>query len=384
MHILVLPSFYPSVARPSTGSFFADQVQMLRRAGHQVGVLVAPRLRELVHVIQRERRLPDLTRAEREDTQLYRMYGGWFPRVFPLISAYLHRVVGLRAFAQYCDDQGPPDVIHVHNIFYSGYIAAQIQQVYDIPFVLTEHSSNFVRGRVFLPGQHWVARRTLAHCAQPLAVGESVGRAIQRYTDKTVETVGNVVDTASLDLAPPATDPFTVAIAARLIPLKRVDVLLRAFAAAFPTGDARLIIGGNGPQADDLKQLAAERGVTDRVDFRGWLDRAGMRQLYHDGHVLVSASEFETFGLTLAEAMSCGRPVIATRSGGPEGFVTEATGLLIPVDDVKALASAMQTMKANYTLYDPQAIRAYCVEQFGEAAMAQRLQQFYQDAIVGG
>lgn len=100
MHILVLPSFYPSQARPQTGVFFADQVAMLREGGHRVGILVAPRLRELLYVIQHERRLPDLSAAEAEGEGVYRMYGGWFPRVFPRVTAVLHRHVGRRAYTR--------------------------------------------------------------------------------------------------------------------------------------------------------------------------------------------------------------------------------------------------------------------------------------------
>lgn len=377
MHILVLPSFYPSAARPNTGIFFQDQAQALHRAGHEVGVLVAPRLRELAHYVRHNRRLPNLTSAEREAEALYRMYWGWFPRVFPLITAWLHKGAGMRAFARYCAERGKPDVIHAHNVFYSGYMAAEIKRRWKVPVVLTEHSSNFVRGRVFLPGQQRVTQRTLDGCDACCAVGQAVAHALQQYTHNVVQVIGNMVDTAFFDFAPPPQQTFTFAAAGQFIPIKRFDLLLNAFAAAFRGENVRLCVGGDGVLARRLKQQADTLGITGQVTFLGLLNREQMRQLYHNSHALVSSSAVETFGLTLAEAMSCGRPVIATRSGGPEGFVTPETGLLVPVGDVAALADALRKMHTNYHAYVPAAIRVYCEGRFSETVIVKQLEEVY-------
>lgn len=269
--------------------------------------------------------------------------------------------------------------------FYAGYMASQIAREYGVPFVLTEHSSNFVRGRVFLPGQHRVVRHTLDICSAVTAVGPSIAEALSGYRREPVEVIGNVVDTDFFRLAPPPeSGPFTVSIVARLIPLKRVDLVIAAFAAVFGGLDARLLIGGDGAQADQLRQQAREAGIEHQVEFLGWMAREQVRDLYHRSHVIVSASRFETFGLTLAEAMSCGRPVIATRSGGPEGFVTPETGVLVAVDDVDAMADAMRHLHGQYADYDPAVIRARCDERFSRAAMRHRLEAIYQQAVNSG
>lgn len=89
----------------------------------------------------------------------------------------------------------------------------------------------------------------------------------------------------------------------------------------------------------------------------------------------------ETFGVTLIEAMACGKPVIATRSGGPETFVHDDNGLLVPTGDVEALADAMRQMAKTYHQYDPDAIRADCVARFSEDAFVRSVAQLYHAAI---
>ncbi|MFP4324030.1 MAG: glycosyltransferase, partial [Anaerolineales bacterium] len=89
----------------------------------------------------------------------------------------------------------------------------------------------------------------------------------------------------------------------------------------------------------------------------------------------------ETFGVTLIEAMACGRPVVATRSGGPQGFITPQTGLLVPRNDEIALAEALQTIHKTYEMYDPHVIRAYAERHFSTAAVAEQLQAIYQEVM---
>ena len=107
--------------------------------------------------------------------------------------------------------------------------------------------------------------------------------------------------------------------------------LLHAFAALH--GEPRLIIFGDGPESGALRALCAELGLYSRVSFRGHCPREELAEAYAAADCFVLASRSETFGVAYIEAMAAGLPVIATRCGGPEDFVTEENGILIPVDD---------------------------------------------------
>ena len=384
MHILVFPSFYPSPVRPQSGIFFKEQVMALRKAGHQVGVIVAPRLWETLGYIRDNRKLPNLITAVDEGDSVYRMHWGWFPRVFPLICAALHGDAGFRAFNRYVQEQGMPDLIHAHNTFYSGYMAVRIAKKYDLPVVLTEHSSNFLRGRIFLPGQHMVVKYTLNRVDAAFAVGQRLANKINKryHPPEPLNVIKNIVDTEFFQPSPRnQSRPFTFAAVGQMKPIKRYDLLIDAFGKAFKGQDVRLVIGGRGSEQATLIAQATRLGIHDQVELPGLLSRDEVRDLFQHAHVVVSSSDIETFGITLIEGMSCGKPVISTRSGGPEDFVTPDVGILVPTDDIDALSGAMQTMINNYDDYKPKLIRTYCEENFSERSIVGQLETIYQKLL---
>jgi L-malate glycosyltransferase len=380
LHILVIASFYPSEIRPQTGIFFKAQVQALRKAGHQVGVIVAPRLWETLGHIRQYKRWDTLTH---EDDVIYRMHRGWFPRIFPLICAGWHGYEGLKAFETYIAEQGRPDIIHAHNIFYAGYMAVRIARQHTIPTVLTEHSSNFILGRIFLPGQHIVVKHTLKQINAIFAVGRRLAETINRryQPENPVSILHNVVD---IDyFVPKSSDnsEFIFAAVGAMRSLKRFDLLITAFAKAFKGQPVKLYIGGDGQQLDNIRTLIGDLDVANQVELLGYLRHKDVLELFQKADAIVSSSDDETFGVTLIEAMSCGKPVIATRSGGPEDFVTDEVGLLVPRDDPDALSDALQTMLQNYESYDALRIREYCIEMFSEATIVHKLETIYQQLL---
>lgn len=386
MHILLMPSFYPSPRRPVTGVFFHEQADALRRRGHQVGAIVMPRISVTLEHVQRGGlgALPDMFGTSREaeytDFPVYRMHWGWFPRPLPPIVAPLVAGAGLRAYDAYVRAHGRPDVIHAHNIFYGGHVAAVIRAKRDVPVVLTEHSSSYMENLIIFPGQSSIIRDVLTCVDSRLAVSGELARAMNGYAlGQAIDVVGNIINTTFFTPTPtpPSQTPFVFCSVSNFAKQKLLDVLIDAFAIAFSGESAILILGGDGILRKEIELRVKEHGLSDQVRFTGLLSRQGVRDLLQQSHALVSSSFVETFGVTLIEAMACGLPVIATRSGGPDDFVNDENGILVPTRDVNALADAMRRLHANYAVYDPARIRAFCVERFSEAAIMSRLELIY-------
>ncbi len=125
---------------------------------------------------------------------------------------------------------------------------------------------------------------------------------------------------------------------------KGLGVMLRALARLGSPFEA--VIAGEGPVENEMRDLADELGLDDRVHFVGWKGGADLEQLYHDCHVVVVPSIWpEPFGLVGLEAMSNAKPVIAFEVGGiPEWLDHEHSGLLVPVGDEAGLAAAMEKL----------------------------------------
>lgn len=389
MHVLFIPSYYPSPKLTITGIFFHDEAVALHEAGHQVGVIVTPRINVTLEMALQSG-FSSLGAMSREpsfkDFPVYRMHWGWFPRPVPPLVALLIASAGERAYQQYCRVHGQPDVIHAHNTFYGGYLAARLAQKHNLPVVLTEYSSSFLEGLVFLPGQSQIVAYTLRHVDERLVCGSSLIAPLHRYApEQPIETVGCVVDTEYFTPgdAPTEEKPFVFVIIAQLKERRKgFDVLLKAFHKAFADrADVELHIRGHGPLKPELEQLVETLGLQRQVKFLPMMSRIELRDLIRRSHALVSSSHIETFGVSVAEAMACGKPVVATRSGGPEDFVTPECGLIVEPGNMDAFAEAMAQIRQNYRQYDPARIRATIVERYSKAAYVAKLESSYRRAM---
>lgn len=145
-------------------------------------------------------------------------------------------------------------------------------------------------------------------------------------------------------------DATRVVMLNRLAPGKRVDQAVRAFAAvvaALP--DARLDVYGDGPLRDELQRLIDERGLGAHVALRGRTDDPG--RVLDEAAVFLSTSAYEGQGLSIAEAMVHGCPVIAYDAPyGPRDALSEGGGLLVPDGDEAALTDALVAVLSDLEL----------------------------------
>ncbi|HLG00311.1 MAG TPA: glycosyltransferase, partial [Acidimicrobiia bacterium] len=116
-------------------------------------------------------------------------------------------------------------------------------------------------------------------------------------------------------LAPPTsarTTAHDLAVIGRLVPYKRVDLVLEAVAELSETfPDLSVVVVGQGPEAEHLAAEARRLGIADRVDFRGFVtEHEEVLRVLATSRVFVSASEAEGFGIVLAEAMALGVPYV--------------------------------------------------------------------------
>ena len=87
--------------------------------------------------------------------------------------------------------------------------------------------------------------------------------------------------------------------------------------------------------------------------------------IYNSSNVYVSVSEYETFGVTVLEAMSCGLPVLYTASGGPDEIVKEFAGLEIKERSINGIRKGLNDIKSRYDTFSSAQIRSFVMENFG-------------------
>lgn len=169
-------------------------------------------------------------------------------------------------------------------------------------------------------------------------------------------------------------------------PAKDYFTLIRAAAALGPEKPVRFAVVGERtePLYGELQALRDSLGLQDRLSFWGFRDDVPNVIAAFD--MLVVSSSSEGFSLAAIQAMAAGTPVVATRSGGPEGIITdERDGLLVPPRDPEKLAIAISRLIDDAALGDSLAERARATvrERFSLEAMLDRYEHLYRHLVDG-
>lgn len=379
--MLIVASWFPDAASPLNGIFVQEQAELLARS-YDVAVLV-PRY---LGWRQRFGRNPG-PRSRREMAGPAVVQREWeFAPVpyFQRLSLGRYLRAARRGFAALLTDWGRPDLIHAHVVLPGGWAALSLARQHGVPALLTEHSSPFAM-HLGSPAQRARVRATLAGLARTLAVSPGLAEQITAFAPEArVDILGNVIRTEFFApaTAPAPRDPAQPArlfCLALLSPQKGLTFLLEAMQLLSQRGGpaCELVIGGDGPERAALERRAAELGLSGRCRFVGLLDRAAARAWMQWCDLFVLPSLHETFGIVVGEAMACGKPVLATRCGGPEYLVTPASGTLVEPANAGALADAIAAWSLQRDRFDPALIRQSVVERFGEAAFLRNLTAVY-------
>lgn len=234
------------------------------------------------------------------------------------------------------------DVVHAHFGFPDAVVASQAVRSRRVPLVVTLHGDDAFR---VLPRRDPVGagvRSALRKAEVTICVSAHMERHVRAIVpDARTVTIGNGFDD---DLFGLSTGPRSgLLFVGLLVPVKNVDVLLRAFArVANDLIDDDLTIVGEGPLEGSLVQLAGSLGIDDRVHFRGLASREEVADLMGRSRAVVLPSSSEGWPLVVCESLATGTPVIASRVGGiPEIMASEDAGVMVEPHDPEALASAI-------------------------------------------
>ena len=137
-------------------------------------------------------------------------------------------------------------------------------------------------------------------------------------------------------------DKFIFLTVSRLVPVKNIDLQIKALA-KINNKNIQLLIAGEGPEKDNLKNLVVQHNLQDQVDFIGWLDN--LAEVYKVADCLLLTSNSEGYGMVAAEAVTANLPVIMTDVGvAGELVVDNINGFVTPINDEQALKQKMSLL----------------------------------------
>lgn len=253
-------------------------------------------------------------------------------------------------------DEVQPDVVHSQSFLVIGRGLSKEAQKRGIRVVATNHlmPENMLE-HTLVP--HW-AENKLTHWAWGLAqrtlnIAESVTTPTRRAADfleAATDITGVHAISCGIDSATytPSFEPRTenrILFVGRVTGEKQIDVLIRALAALDPALDARLSIVGGGDQKSALEKLVASLGLSDRVDFAGYVTEAQLRAHYTAATVFAMPSIAELQSIATMEAMSTALPVVAANAMAlPHLVHDDQNGYLFEPGNVADLAAKLTTL----------------------------------------
>jgi len=394
MNLFIIPSWYPSPTNPIAGIFFKEQAEAIADLSPDIRVIVScwerymcalsPRtplqsiktIKEYFtesRVLQQERE----NLCEISTPTLYwsnRLPGGGIRRH---INA--NRKNCLAAIKQ-C---GQIDLIHAHVSYPAGYIAAILNKEFNIPYVLTEHMSPFPFPQYLRNGRPISEiNEAFGQAAKIIAVSPALAERIHSFGYPTPIVIPNLIDEKRFYPCYPTEEEFTFFTMGGFTEQKGIDILLKAIAAIKVSSKIQFWIAGDGPERDHLHNLAKQMNISKIIKWLGPVSRADAPALFRRCHAFILPSRHETFGVVYAEAIASGKPVIATRCGGPEFIVNQENGILVDVEDVSSLADAIKYMITNSKSFNTVRIREDFETRFSRKAVISQLHALYEQILL--
>ena len=261
------------------------------------------------------------------------------------------------------------DVVHVHHPFLSGRLALHYCRPYQIPIVFTNHTRYDLYAQAYLPMLPGEVSEGLLRAYMPsfceavnLVVSPSPGmEKILRQLEVAshIEIVPNGVELARFFQTEPLPradygldkDDILLIYTGRLGPEKNLEFLLRAFAGVSQALDnVRLLLVGDGPLKEDLKELARELQLTSSVQFTGLIPYEDMPGYLAMCDAFVTASVTEVHPLSVIEAMAAGLPVMGIYSPGVGDTVEDGVTGFLSTEDLPAFTAKLTRLCLQHQL----------------------------------
>jgi glycosyltransferase involved in cell wall biosynthesis len=296
------------------------------------------------------------------------------------------------------------DVIHIHTPFTAHYVGIHFGKKLDIPVVETYHTFFEDYLHHYLPFIPQFISRKLARTIsrrQCNAVDGIVSPSkpmldvLKQYGIKTpAEVVATGLDDSSFASVDgehfrmshdiPLTQPMLLFVG-RVAHEKNIGFLLEMHEELIKNHpDALLVITGEGPAEESIKQSIEKLGISNKVRMIGYLDRGHeLIACYKAADIFVFASKSETQGLVLLEAMAQGTAVVAIAELGTKSILIEGEGVLIAKDDINDFADKVSALLSDAPKRQMigEKGRQYAKEKWGAGVLAKKVAKFYKSAI---
>lgn len=288
------------------------------------------------------------------------------------------------AIKKYIAKNGLPDCVHVHVPWKAGLIAMWMKKEFGKDFIVTEHwgiynkssEANFYTKSKL---SQKLLQKVYNEAKAVVSVSNFLANDIQEFSGRNVDAlIPNVVDTTLFFPKENKYSKFTFIHVSNMVELKNVDGILKAFKNVVDNLEEaiQLIMVGN--RDNEHVKYADRLGILNvSVFFKGEITYREVAEEMKRSHCLILFSNSETFSCVTAEALSCGIPVISSGVGALPELINLTNGVLVPIADKDALATAMIEMFKKYQSYNHEKIAEDASQKFSYSAISGKFDELY-------
>lgn len=349
---------------------------------------------DVLHVVQQPGLLLNKTLRKQIDYNHQLSTTIIYPPYFHQLPAFLKKVffnisyyyLLWREVNKYVLKNGTPDLVHVHVPVKAGWAARMIKRKWNVPYILTEHSSAYTqsvpdgyfnRGWFF----RYQTRKTFEQAYLVLSVSFWLLNHLKKqFHIRKLMLVRNVVDTASFYPISRKRDKIKLIHVSMMQPLKNVKGILDALVLlSKERNDWEMIFVG--PVSAGIKKYAQERGLDSFLHWKGLISYKQVAHEMQQADGYIHFSRYENLPCAIQEALCCGLFVISSDVGGIAELVNERNGILVKEGDVNGLKSAMKNLIENINKVDKHQIAGSYHEQWSSLQIGQQLDSIYRSVL---
>lgn len=278
-----------------------------------------------------------------------------------------------------------PSILHLHVVYGFAKEAMAIHQNWGIPFVVSEHMAPFPFE--WIQDKQTYIQQPMQQAAAVVAVGKAQAKQIEDFTGIAPKVIPNVVNTDEFYYKEKSNNEASLQIV--LVGIydsrKGADYLLNTlpqFLQHHPSTTLHLVGDVSDERRVLLNDIIKKGSVQHAVCFHGKLSAAELCSLYHQCDFYVCSSEWESFGVSVLEALFAGVPVLATDCGGVLEFLNEQNSLIIRNDRKEdTLLNGMLSFTNNLKAFNRKYISESAIQNFSGDHIKEQYALLYQQVL---
>ena len=375
MHILIVPSEYPTNDHKLGGIFTKEQETYLKRY-HKLGVIY-------VYLFSVKKLFTNLFYNILRCKIKNRLFIYYFPRLpyLKYLNYMTHYFFFRKAFEIYIKKYGKPDLLHVHFSEFAIWTAYKIKNIYNIPYVITEHSTDFLDGKYekTYPKKSKIYKKihlAFKNAKQIICVSSILKKKIKflyKLKDSKLSVIPNLSFDSGLKTVKKVNDLIFVG---SFDERKNPMLLLEAFKIIYGKKSKMIMIGG-GPLRSKIEEFIEKNKLKNYIKIYPPLNKLSVLKLINKSKILALPSFFETFGIVVIEAYSLGVPVVMTDSLGVRDLYNLKSSILIKKKDPKNFAKGLNKLLNNYNKFEAKKIINFYKKNFSPSVVIDKINSVY-------